>query len=328
MSDAAKGEISKVEKTFLEELTINKLPSPIWAQKFVELGIKLSLLIDHNPSNEKYTFNLAISLPTRAYASTFINLGLQIGHREAIISSFDEMELFNRISKLPENSGVRYYETLLCNRNAKKLIYGGIEQESGKSAILLKDIKNPDKKQWISAKGCYRIILDEQTGITSLEKIQSFLERFDEQASLDNAISFTFNSSPLASIIGKNNIIEEENKLSLGLSKNDMKQCTINEITRLGSQTLLLSVLRNETCETLYEKQPPVVMYESLSSAIKYKDAYNPRVRIFIMDRQAPSIADYRCELKSFYLSREADPAPKIDISLPGVETISFYSAF
>ena len=321
--------ISPSEKTFLKELTINKILVPKWVQELSKLGIRLSDFINHKPSHNRLTLNLAVSLPSRAYASTFINLGLQIGHRETIINSFDEKAHFNSIVKLPKDSEVRFYETPTLNHNAKKRILKGLVEEDGEQMISLQDNKKPNNRDLVKAKGCYRIIQDEQQRITSLAKIKNFLERVNGQANMEDAISFTLNSRPLSSIIGKNKIIDEENKLILGHPDSETNsQYILNEITRLGSQTLLLSNLRDETRDALERSKPPVVIYESLSAAIKYKDAYTPDLRIFILDRRSPSSTDYRSELKSIYLSREAEPAPKIDILLPGAETISFYSAF
>ena len=317
------------QETFLEELTMDRMTAPNWAKEQIKLGIRASEFINQNYSNNRLTLNLAVSLPTRTYASTFINLGLQIGRRTSIIQSFDQNAHFNALTSLQEDSEVRFYETPTLNHTAKKRIYKGLVEENGEKMISLQDINKPNSRDLVKVKGSYRIIRDDQQRITSLAKIKNFLERVNGQADMEDAISFTLSSSPVTAIIGNNKIIDEENKLTLGYPDSSTNtRCIINEITRLGSQTLLLSNLRDETCDALQEVKPPVVIYESLSAAIKYKDAYIPDLRIFILDRRAPSNTDYRSELKSFYLSREPDPAPKVGISLPGAETVSFYSAF
>jgi hypothetical protein len=320
---------SLVGPTFLDELELNKTPIPDWARELIKLGIKLSELIEHRNLEDGMTLNLAISLPTRSYASTFINLGLQIGLRATIISSFSERAYFDALKDLPVDSEVRFYETPHLNRNARKRIFKGLVKENGEEMILLQDLKKSSSRDLVKAKGCYRIIQDDQQRVASLTKIKDFLERISGESSIQDAISYTLSSNPVGAIIGKNKIIDEEHKLLLGQADGDTNaQLPLNELTRLGTQTLLLSFLRDETCETLHEKQPPVVMYEGLSSASKYRDAYSPIVRIFIMDRQAPSSGDYRGELKACYASREAKLAPEINIRLPGVETLTYYSAY
>lgn len=315
--------------TFLAELALGGAPMPEWAKQLTKVGVILADLLEQNKIEDDLTFNLAISLPTRSYASALINLGLQIGLRGTINKSFDEQEYFDALKKLPIDSEVRFYETPHLNRNAKRRIFKGVIEEEGVEMVLLQDLKKSSSTDLVKAKGCYRIIQEDQQRVTSLTKVKDFLERISGESSIHDAISYTLSSNSVGAIIGKNKIIDEEHKLLLGQSEGGPNtQLTLKEIARLGTQTLLLSLLRDETCETLNVKQPPVVMYEGLSSAIKYKDAYSPIVRIFIMDRQAPSSADYRSELKACYASREAESAPVINVQLPGVETITYYSAY
>lgn len=315
--------------TFLAELTLGGAPMPEWAKQLTKVGVILADLLEQNKIEDGLTFNLAISLPTRSYASALINLGLQIGLRGTINKSFDEQEYFEALKKLPIDSEVRFYETPHLNRNAKRRIFKGIVEEEGVEMISLQDPKSPSSKDSLPEKGCYRIIRDDQQRVTSLTEIKGLLELINGESSIHDAISFTLSSKPVGAIIGKNKTNEVEHKLSLECVWDRKKiKFSLSDIIRPEAQTLFLSHLRDETCDVLQEKQPPVVIYEGLPAAVKFRDAYTPIVRIFLMDRQAPSNADYRSELKSFYLSREADPAPMIDIPLPGIETISFYSAF
>jgi hypothetical protein len=315
--------------TFLAELSLGGTSIPEWAKQLTKFGVILADLLEQDKVEEGLTFNLAISLPTRAYASALINLGLQIGLRETIKKSLNEQEYFETLKKLPIDSEVRFYETPHLNRNAKRRIFKGYVEEEGVEMISLQDPKSPSSKDLLPAKGCYRIIRDDQQRVTSLTEIKSLLECINGDSSIHDAISFTLSSKPVGAIIGKSKTNEVEHKLPLECPWDGKNiKFSLSDIIRPEAQTLFLSHLRDETCEVLQEKQPPVVIYEGLPAAVKFRDAYTPIVRIFLVDRQAPSSSDYRSELKSFYLSREADPAPMIDIPLPGIETISFYSAF
>jgi hypothetical protein len=320
--------IPHVDQSALEHLQVNGSSIAAWSSYYIRLGLTLSQLTEGAPPTDGLTLNLAISAPTRAYAATFINLGLQIGLRKKIITSFNKDTYFSDIKATPVNSELRYYEKPQLNGNSRKRIFRGTEtDERGIEWLLLQDKRNPSLIDRVNASRSYCVLKDEQKGIKSLKSIMSFLEAIECSSNIQEAVAYTFNTRANVAIIGKINTLTEESNLSIGIQKDNINtELLLQEITRTGTQTLLLSSMRDENINQLNEQQPPIVIYESVSAAIKYKDTYSPKIRLHLVDRSSPSCRDYRTCIQEGYLGRDQQVAPKITTISPGIETLSFYS--
>jgi len=320
--------IPHADQSSLEHLQVNNSPITAWSSYYIRLGLTLSRLTEGTPSTDGLTLNLAISTPTRAYASTFINLGIQIGLRREIITSFNKDTYFSDIKATPENSELRYYEKPQLNGNSRKRIFRGTEMdERGVEWLLLQDKRNSSIIDRVNASRSYCVLRDEQKGIKSLKSIMSFLEAIESPSNIQEAVAYTFNTRANVAIIGTINTLTEESNLSIGIQKDDINtELLLQDLTRTGTQTLLLSSMRDESINQLNELEPPIVVYESVSAANKYKDAYSPKIRIHLVDRSIPSSRDYRACIEEYYLCREQLVAPKITTTFPGLETLTFYS--
>ena len=310
------------------ELKIGNTSIPLWANYYVRLGTTIAQLVENNPSADDPTMNLAISAPTRQYASTFINLGIQIGMRGQIISSFDKDTYFSDIKATPENSELRYYEKPHLNCNSKKRIFIGTETDDQLGELLLlQDKRNPNIIDKVNAARSYCVLKDGQQGIKTLKSIIQLLESIGDKSNIRDAIAYTFSNRANIAAIGQINSLTEENSLSIGIQKDDVKsEISLQEITRIRTQTLLLSSMRDETTDKLNEEQPPVIVYESLSAANKYDFLdYSPRIRVYLVDRSAPTSRDYRTCIEDHYISREPLESPEIPAPVNGIETLSFY---
>lgn len=320
--------IPNADQSLLEHLQVNNSPIAAWSSYYIRLGLTLSRLTEGTPSTDGLTLNLAISTPTRAYASTFINLGIQIGLRRKIITSFNKDTYFSDIKATPENSELRYYEKPHLNCNSRKRIFIGTETDDQLGELLLlQDKRNPNTIDKVNAARSYCVLRDEQRGIKSLKSIMAFLEVIAGSSNIQEAVAYTFNTRANVAIIGKINTLTEESNLSIGIQKDNINtDLLLQELTRTGTQTLLLSSMRDESIDQLNKLQPPIVVYESVSAANKYKDAYSPKIRVHLVDRSSASSRDYRACIEEYYLCREQLVAPKITTTFPGLETLTFYS--
>ena len=290
--------------------------------------MKLSELAENTPSTDGLTLDIAISTPTRSYASTFINLGIQIGMRREIISSFNKDAYFSDLKATPVGSELRYYEKPQLNGNSRRRIFRGTETDQhGVEWLLLQDKKNTSTTDKVNAARSYCVLNDEQQGIKTLKSITQLLQSVGDLASTQDAVAYTFSKRANIAIIGKINALIDENILTIGIQNDGIKsELFLKDITRIGMQTLLLSSMRDETIDQLNKQQPPIVVYESIAAANKYRDAYSPKVRIYMVDRSIPSIRDYRTCIEEYYRGRSPHDAPKISTTLKGIETLSFYT--
>ena len=156
----------------------------------------------------------------------------------------------------------------------------------------------------------------------------SFLEAIEGSSNIQEAVAYTFNTRPNIAIIGKLNTLVEESNLSIDIQKDKINtELLLQEITRTGTQTLLLSSMVNETLDQLNEAQPPIVVYESISAESKYSALdYSPAIRIYLVDRSSASSRDYIASIEAHYLSREPLAAPAIHSDIKGIETLTFYT--
>lgn len=318
----------KADGICFEHLQINNSPVPPWSNYYIRLGQTLSRLTENTSSTDGLSLNLVISAPTRIYASTFINLGIQIGLRRKIITSFKKETYFSDIKATPVNSELRYYERPQLNGNSRKRIFRGTEtDEHGVEWLLLQDKRNSSTIDKVNASRSYCVLRDEQQGIRSLKSIMSFLEVVAGSSNIQEAVAYTFNTRANVAIIGKINTLTEESNLSLGIKKDNIDtELSLQDLTRTGTQTLLLSSMRDESINQLNELAPPIVIYESVSAANKYKDAYAPKIRVHLVDRSSASSRDYRACIQEDYFCRDQRVAPKITTTFQGLETLSFYS--
>jgi len=315
--------------TFLKHLKVSNCPIQPWSHYYIRLGITLSRLIESDSSPEDLTLNLAISAPTRQYASTFINLGIQIGMRSRIIDYFDKSAYFSEIKSTPVDSEIRYYEKPQLNGNSKKCIFKGTEvDERGVEWVLLQDKKNTSTTNRVNAARSYCVLKDGLQGVKTLKSIIQFLKSAgQDKANIEDAIAYTYSSCANIAVVGQANTLAEENALSIGIEQGGAtSELSLKDITRLGTQTLLLSSMRDETIEQLETTQPPIVIYESISAENKYGAAYSPRIRVYLVDRSTRSSRDYRASIEEHYLCRESIVAPVIPANIPGVETLTFYT--
>ena len=312
---------------YFNKLLIDGSSIPEWAVSFINVGIQICDVLANEP-NDTHALELAISLPTRKYASAFINLGLQIGFYEKTITGFSAIDYFSILKRTPIEHELRYYENKILSGNSKKRIYKGIETDpSGKEWLLLQNKTDSSKVDKIASGRSYCVLQDGQAGVKNLKNIVRILSALGKNTNVENAVAFTFNTETLAAIVGHTNSLMEEHKFMLGHSEETSKfKLPLCDVTRLGDQTLILSSMRDESIEILESKSPPLVIYESISAVNKYRDAYAPKVRIYLLDRSKPTYRDYQKQIDEFHMCRAALTPPLIIDNLQGIETLSFYS--
>jgi hypothetical protein len=286
------------------------------------------LLAEHYAKlTDAQNLEVAISTPARFFVSSLICIGIRIGFTQKMVNSFSQEAHFQKIQETPIGHKIRYYNTQKSKPNVRYLIYKGVEIIDNEPYIRL-DYPNKNASQFISPTIATHVLRENQLPQQNIEQQLIFLSDFGLSINKSDVEASSFSTDTNACIIGeKGTLTNEVEALVRTHNFRNKPPLPIKDLLGIGTQTLLASSIVNETEQELTSQKPAVVIYEDLASVVKFRDAYTPKIRIYLINREKPTSRDYLKKVNEFYNFRSPDgeitslsPEP-----MAGVETLTFF---
>ena len=270
---------------------------------------------------------VAISTPARFFVSSLICIGIRIGFAQKIVNSFSKEAHFQKIQETPIGHKIRYYNTRTNKPTVRHLIYSGVEIINNEPHIRLV-YPNKNSCEFISQRIATHVLRENQLPQQNIEQQLIFLRDFGLSINISDVESSSFSTDTNACIIGEKGTLT--NEVEAGVRTHNFQNkppLPIKDLLGIGTQTLLASSMVNETEQELTTQEPTVVIYENLASVVKFRDAYTPKIRIYLINREKPTSRDYIKKVNEFYNFRSPDGeirnlSPK---PMAGVETLTFF---